>query len=204
MILFIDTHDHLITIGLKNKDKLYVKTQESEYSHSVFTMPMIESIFKENNLDVHDLKKIIAVSGPGSFTGIRIGITIAKIYAWSLNIPISTIYSLEAMAISSKENTYHVPIINARRGYVYTAIYDKEYNEVLKPCHILLTALQEKLEYINDYEFISNDEFDGLELNSYTPDFIKIINKFKDKENINPHAVNPEYLKLTEAEESKL
>ena len=57
---------------------------------------------------------------------------------------------------------------------------------------------------INDYEFISNDEFDNLELSSYTPDFVKIINKYKDKENINPHAVNPEYLKLTEAEESKL
>ena len=131
------------------------------------------------------------------------GITIAKVYAWSLNIPITTIYSLEAMAISSPNNTYHVPLINARRGYVYTAIYDKDYKEVLKPCHILLTDLQEKLEYIDEYEFISNDEFD-LELKSYSPNFEKIVNYFKDKENINPHAVNPEYLKLTEAEESKL
>ena len=61
MILFIDTHASLITIALKNKKDLFVKTQESEYSHSVFTMPMIESIFKENNLDVHDLKKIIVL-----------------------------------------------------------------------------------------------------------------------------------------------
>ena len=68
MVLFIDTHDELITIALKNKDDLFIKTKESEYSHSIFTMPMIEEIFKENNLDVKDLSKIIVVNGPGSFT----------------------------------------------------------------------------------------------------------------------------------------
>ena len=61
MILFIDTHDELITIALKNADNLYIKTQMSEYSHSVFTMPMIESLFKENNLNVKDLNKIIII-----------------------------------------------------------------------------------------------------------------------------------------------
>ena len=84
MILFIDTHDELITIALKNKDDLYVKTQESEYSHSIYTMPMIESIFKENNLNVKDLEKIIVINGPGSFTGIRIGLSIAKTMAYAL------------------------------------------------------------------------------------------------------------------------
>ena len=86
MILFIDTHAELITVALKNKDKLYIKTKESEYSHSVFTMPMIEELFKENNLNVKDLKKIIAVNGPGSFTGIRIGLSIAKTMAYALSI----------------------------------------------------------------------------------------------------------------------
>ena len=51
----------------------------------------------------------------------------------------------------------------------------------------------------------SNDELEiNEQIKSYTPDFLKIVNFYKDKENINPHAVNPEYLKLTEAEESKL
>ena len=64
MILFIDTHDELITIALKNKDDLFVKTQESEYSHSIYTMPMIENIFKENNLNVKDLEKIAIKKPP--------------------------------------------------------------------------------------------------------------------------------------------
>ena len=204
-ILYIDTSSSYLYTSIVENDKLISEIKE-EFGQSLseVALPRIVSMFEDNSFKPKDIDKIIVVNGPGSFTGIRIGITIAKIYAWSLNIPITTIYSLEAMAISSNKDTYHVPILNARRGYVYTAIYDKDYNEVLKPCHILLTDLQEKLDNIGDYEFISNDEFDDLELNSYTPNFVKIINKFKDKESINPHAVNPEYLKLTEAEESKL
>ena len=204
-ILYIDTSSSYLYTSIVENDKLISEIKE-EFGQSLseVALPRIVSMFEDNNLSPKDIDKIIVVNGPGSFTGIRIGITIAKIYAWSLNIPITTIYSLEAMAISSPKDTYHVPILNARRGYVYTAIYDKDYKEVLKPCHILLTDLQEKLKDIKGYEYISNDEFDDLELNSYSPDMVKVVNYFKDKENINPHAVNPEYLKLTEAEESKL
>lgn len=204
-ILYIDTSSSYLYTSIVENDKLISEIKE-EFGQSLseVALPRIASMFDKNNLSPKDIDKIIVVNGPGSFTGIRIGITIAKIYAWSLNIPITTIYSLEAMAISSKNNTYHVPILNARRGYVYTAIYDENYKEVLKPCHILLTDLQEKLKDIKEYEYISNDEFDDLDVNSYSPDMVKVVNYFKDKENINPHAVNPEYLKLTEAEESKL
>ena len=108
------------------------------------------------------------------------------------------------MALSSEEEKVHVPIINARRGYVYTAIYDKDYNELLKPQHMKLEDLLKELEKINEYEFISNDKFDGIEnIKEYNPNLEKVVNYFKEKDSVNPHAVNPEYLKLTEAEESK-
>ena len=86
------------------------------------TLPKIVSMFEKAKLQAKDIDKIIVVNGPGSFTGIRIGLTIAKVYAWSLKIPITTIYSLEAMSISSEGKKVHVPIINARRGYVFAAI----------------------------------------------------------------------------------
>jgi tRNA threonylcarbamoyladenosine biosynthesis protein TsaB len=165
----------------------------------------IASLFTNNNIEAKDIDKIIVVDGPGSFTGIRIGISIAKVYSWSLNIPITTITSLEAMALSCEDKDIHVPIINARRGYVYTAIYDKDYNELLKPQHIKLEELQEKLETMDEYEYISNDKFDGINnIKEYNPNLEKVVNYFKDKDSVNPHAVNPEYLKLTAAEESKL
>ena len=67
-----------------------------------------------------------------------------------------------------------------------------------------LEDLQKELENIPDYEFITNDEFEGLETTAYVPDMLKIVEYFKDKKEINPHAVNPEYLKLTEAEENRI
>ena len=203
--LYIDTSSSYLYTAIVEDNKVLSEIKE-EYGQSLseVALPRIASMFEDNNIKPKDIDKIIVVNGPGSFTGIRIGLTIAKVYAWGLNIPITTIYSLEAMAISSNENTYHVPMINARRGYVFSAIYDENYKEVLKPQHIPLIELQEKLKDIDNYEIISNDEFDEIEnINSYSPNFLKIVEYFKDKECINPHAVNPEYLKLTEAEESK-
>ena len=62
----------------------------------------------------------------------------------------------------------------------------------------------DKLSKLSDYEFISNDEFEDLDTNPYNPDLYKIISFTKNNKDINPHAVNPEYLRLTAAEEKKL
>lgn len=204
--LYIDTSSsYLYTAIVENGKLLSEIKEEFGQSLSEVALPKIASIFEKTNLEAKDINKIIVVDGPGSFTGIRIGITIAKVYAWSLNIPITTITSLEAMALSSDEEKVHVPMINARREYVYTAIYDKDYNELLKPQHMKLEDLLKELEKINEYEFISNDKFNGIEnIKKYNPNLEKVVNYFKDKDSVNPHAVNPEYLKLTAAEESKL
>jgi tRNA threonylcarbamoyl adenosine modification protein YeaZ len=204
--LYIDTSSSYLYTAIVENDKLVAEIKE-EFGQSLseVALPKIVSMFEKNNLSAKDIDKIIVVNGPGSFTGIRIGITIAKVYAWSLNIPITTIYSLEAMAISSEENKIHVPMINARRGYVFAAIYDEQYNVILKPQHIKIEDLNKELSKLDDYEIITNNEFTEYnETSSYSPNMLKIVNYFKDKESINPHAVNPEYLKLTEAEESKL
>ena len=203
--LYIDTSSSYLYTAIIEDNKLLSEIKE-EYGQSLseVALPRIASMFEETKLNPKDIDKIIVVNGPGSFTGIRIGLTIAKVYAWGLNISITTIYSLEAMALSSDNNTYHVPMINARRGYVFAAIYDENYKEILKPQHIQLVDLQEKLKEIDNYEIISNDEFDDIEVIPYEPNLLKVVDYFKDKENVNPHAVNPEYLKLTEAEESKL
>ena len=205
--LYIDTSSSYLYSGIVEDNKLISEIKE-EYGQNLskVALPRIVSMFEDNNLEAKDIDKIIVVNGPGSFTGIRIGITIAKVYAWSLNIPVTTILSLEAMALSSNKDMYHVPMINARRGYVFSAIYDKDYNEVLKPSHIKIVDLEEKLKEIDAYEIISKDEFDEFdefEVNDYDPDILKIINTYKDKDEINPHLINPEYLKLTEAEENK-
>ena len=204
--LYIDTSSSYLYSAIVEDSNLLAEIKENYgQSLSEVALPKIVSMFEELKMTAKDIDKIYVVNGPGSFTGIRIGVTIAKVYAWSLKLPISTILSLEAMAVSSNQKKYHVPIINARRGYVFGAIYDEEFREVLKPQHLKLEELIEKLKTIDHYELISNDTFDQeLELVPYNPNFIKIIEHFKNRKEVNPHSVNPEYLKLTEAEESKL
>lgn len=204
-ILYIDTSTKYLYSAIVNSNKLIAEIKE-EYGQelSQLALPRIASMFEKNDLKPNDIEKIIVVNGPGSFTGIRIGLTIAKVYAWSLKIPITTIFSLEAMALSSKEETVHVPIIDARRGFVYAAIYGRKNEEILKPQHIELAELKKHLKNIANYEVITNDEFDNIGAKiPYNPNLLKIIQYFENKEEINPHAVNPEYLKLTEAEENK-
>ena len=204
--LYIDTSSSYLYASIVEDNKCIASVvEEFGQSLSEVALPRIVEMFQNNNLSPDDVDKIIVVNGPGSFTGTRIGVTIAKVYAWSKNIPITTITSLEAMAISSPNEKIHVPIINARRGFVYGAIFKPDYSIIMKPQHIEFSELKNKLLSLDNYEFISNDEFDEeLELISYTPDFVKIIQYAKDNKEINPHAVNPEYLKLTEAEESKI
>lgn len=208
MILYIDTSSSYLYTGIVDNNKLITeRKKECGHELSKEALPEIVSMFEEKSIKPNEIKKIIVVNGPGSFTGIRIGITIAKVYAWSLNIPITTITSIEAMTISSENDMSKMPIIDARRGYCYAGIFDENNKVILKPSYITYEDLKEKAKDLSDYKIITNDK-DKLEINAntiegYTPDILKIVETFKEKENINPHAINPEYLKLTEAEESK-
>ncbi len=205
-ILYIDTSSSYLYAGIVSDDKLLCEVKK-EFGHSLSeeALPNIAKLFAEKKLAAKDIDKILVVNGPGSFTGIRIGITIAKVYAWSLNIPIATLSALEVMALSSSSEMVHIPIINARRGYVFAAIYDQANKEMLSPRHIKLEELLQELQKQKDYTFITNDEFEEIEnIEKYNPDIEKVVNHFKNIEPINPHGVNPNYLKLTEAEESKM
>ena len=202
---YIDTTSNYLYTGL-SKDNLLLIERKLNLSHdlSTFALDEVRKMYEEANVNPKDVDKIIVVNGPGSFTGIRIGVTIAKVYAYLLKKDIITISSLEAMNVSNSSDKLHVPIINARRGFVYGAIYDGE-RTVLMEQHISL----EKLKLIliglkRDYEFISNDKFDDFGTIPYDPDILKIINTFKDRGPTDPHFVNPMYLKLTEAEENKM
>ena len=207
-ILYIDTSSSYLYTAIVEDNKLLGEVKE-EFGQSLseVALPKIVSVFTENNIKPEQIDKIIVVNGPGSFTGIRIGITIAKVYSWSLNIPITTITSLEAMMLSNEKDAYKVPVIDARRQYVFGAIYDSNNRQILKPQHIKIEDLKQEMSSLDDYVVITNNEdleedFDNIE--AYNPNILKIVEYFKDKEPLNPHAVNPDYLKLTEAEESKL
>ncbi len=205
-ILYIDTTSSYLYSGIVDEGKLLTEVKEELGKDlSSNTLPKIEEMFQKVQLQPEDIDKIIVVNGPGSFTGIRVGVTIAKTYAYSLKKKITTISSLEAMALSSKKETkFQIPIIDARRNYVYAAIYEQERNPILKPQYIKLDTLKCAVDQlIGSYQYISNQEFKDFEIESYDPDILKIVSTYQEKEEVNPHAVNPIYLKQTEAEEKQ-
>lgn len=203
-ILYIDTSTSYLYTGLVIDRKLQAEIKK-DFGISLSSMVLneISKMLKDNQLEPIDIDKIIVVNGPGSFTGIRVGITIAKTFAYSLNKEIISISSLEAMAISSKNETcYKVPLIDARRDYVYSAIFDKNTLPILKPQYISLEALKCAVDHLFDsYQYISNQQFTDILPEKYDPDIERIVNTFDSRPTENPHSINPIYLKLTEAEE---
>lgn len=202
--LYIDTTSNYLYTGIvENTTLLSCKKIRFDKDLSTMALTTIVDMMHENNLQPTDINKLILVNGPGSFTGCRIGITIAKTYAWTLNIPITTITSLEAMALINDDCDFHVPVLDARRDYVFAGIYDKDNNPIMKNQYIKKSVLETAINNMSDnFSYITNDE---LELNGnkkkYIPDILNIVLKYKDKENVNPHGIDAEYLKLTEAEE---
>lgn len=187
--LFIDTANNFIVSIIKDNNIIYFKNSESNSDTSAKVMDLISEAFRNTNLSINDIDKIFVVNGPGSFTGIRVGVTIAKTIGFCLSIPVIKISELELMA-TSINNDYIVPIIDARRNFVYGAIYNKDLDLYFKESHILLDELKSKM---------PNNAIIVEKCESF--DLLKLIKKHEFDEPINPHNLNPNYLKKTEAEE---
>ena len=172
--LFIDTHLWDINTLLLH-DGLVVKKEEvkNKKNNSEYIFPSIVKVIDGIKLD-----EIIVVNGPGSFTGVRLGVTIAKTLAYTLNIPIKTITALEVMAISNEKK--HVAFSD-NNGY-YVGDFDN--NKTL----------------IGDYSYVSDEEFAKLNKDNtysldYNVDAEKIYEFLKNREPENAHQVKPVYIK---------
>ena len=204
--LYIDTSSSYLYSGIISNEKLIAEVKKNYgMDLSKYAVNEIEKMFKSANVKPDDINKIFVVSGPGSFTGIRIGMTFAKIYAFMKHIKITSISSLEAMMGSVNSNKVLVPIIDARRGYVYAGVY-KNRTQIVKDQYIKLEDLIEYLNNLNEeYLYITNDKkFEFLNIVSYNPDILNIVFNNINKKSVNPHLIEPNYLKLTEAEEKEV
>ena len=208
MIFYIDTSSSYLYSAIY-KDGSIIDSIKLDLGKDLSSkaLSLVNELFKKNKLFFNDLTKIIAVNGPGSFTGVRVGLTIAKVIAWSLNIPITTISSLEAMAFSAGDKVnYVVPVIDARRKFYYGAIYDRiNKGFILKEQYIgydLLIASMNS--FPSDMVVVTNDEFESdHEVIPYDPDFLEIIENTKDRDPIPVNLLDANYLKKTEAEENR-
>ena len=188
--LFIDSATTNLVVAIINDGKIaYIYNNNDNHDTSCKMMPVLAEAFENVGLKPQDIDKIFAVTGPGSFTGIRVGLTVAKTMAYTLNIPIVPISSLEVMASGNGGTA----LINARRGYVFAGTYDNDLNNVYPDSYVLMNNSLAK-------PYISYDNFD-FETLKPNIDVLKVVKNHENDEPVNPHTINPNYLKLTEAEE---
>ncbi|OXS77788.1 tRNA (adenosine(37)-N6)-threonylcarbamoyltransferase complex dimerization subunit type 1 TsaB [Domibacillus enclensis] len=123
--LAIDTSTFTLSIGIADGDVIVAEQVTNlKKNHSIRVMPAIQALMEEVELKPSDLEKIIVANGPGSYTGVRIGVTIAKTLAWTLNIPIAAVSGLASLAASAPVIDGLVcPMFDARRGQVFTGLY---------------------------------------------------------------------------------
>ena len=132
-ILSIETATKNCSVSL-SKDGITLSCKEiaeQNFSHAEKLHVFIEEILKESNIAFHDLNAIAVSKGPGSYTGLRIGVSSVKGLCYALNVPMIAIDTLTLLAKQiTIENGIIIPMIDARRMEVYTAFFDKEYKLV--------------------------------------------------------------------------
>ena len=178
--LYIDTHLRDINVILF--DNIEIIKQEKivdKKQNSMYLMPSIKKVCDNEKID-----EIVVVNGPGSFTGVRLGVTVAKTLAYTWNIPIKTITSLDQIALScnndivglSDGNGYFIGKYKDNKAIEYFYLKNEEYKTFIKENQVITDV------------FI---------------DYTKVLNYLREVKNINPHAVKPIYIKLIGVENDK-
>ncbi len=206
MTLFIDTSFSDVSIAIIKDGKiLSSKCENVPMEHSKYVVKYIKDSLDKIGIDANLIDSIMVCVGPGSFTGVRIGVTIAKTYGYLINKYINPVSSLKELAISSNiDNGYILSLISARNNNYYVGLYDKNYDDVIPEKFMTLDEILEIIRKYNPY--IVSDNFNVInnyKVNKVNIDILKVVDYYKDKEKVNYHYVVPNYLKLPQAMENK-
>jgi tRNA threonylcarbamoyladenosine biosynthesis protein TsaB len=197
--LFLDTSSKTLSVYIvKDNEIIYEKNITTNNDHSKYLVPSIDEGLKLNNLKPSDVNKCYVVTGPGSFTGTRIAVTVGKTFCYSNNINVIPVSSLKQYIFSLDNYDYYVSIIKDKGNRLYYGIYDKDYNDIVTDKYNYLEVFEEDISKLKGKIAIISEEGE----NTIKPklDVIKLMEYYKDFE-INPHYLKPNYLKKIEVEE---
>lgn len=158
--ILLDSSNTKLTVGIaENKLLIDFISYEAWQQQSEFMVDEINKLLNNHNFDRNDIKDIIVAIGPGSYTGVRIAITIAKVMALALSIPVYEVSSLRILKDYEKES---ICLINARSGRSYFAVYKG--NEILEEDQIKTN--EEVIQYISlhpNYSVMGDVKYLNLE-----------------------------------------
>lgn len=153
LILYIETSGEVCSVCLAKGEKvLGIKESIVYNSHASAVAVFVQELFTENNIVASNLNAVCVSAGPGSYTGLRIGVSLAKGICFANNLPLIAVSTLAAMAngaiTSIKDaNLWYCPMIDARRMEVYTAIYNNHLNIQQQEQPLILTDIPFEIDY---------------------------------------------------------
>ncbi|EOT28514.1 tRNA (adenosine(37)-N6)-threonylcarbamoyltransferase complex dimerization subunit type 1 TsaB [Enterococcus saccharolyticus] len=221
-ILAIDTSNQTMAVAVTEDQRLLGQLQTTvNKNHSKTLMPAIETLMRELDLTPQALDRIVVAQGPGSYTGLRIGVTTAKTLADTLNIELVGVSSLATVAGNCVgRNEWIVPLFDARRQNVYAGAYQWQQGQlvnVLPEQHIALDALLTKLqgqevyfvgEDVQKFQEIIAEKIPTAICNTVLawnyPSGVVLAELGKQAPVVDAHPFLPNYLKRVEAEEKWL
>jgi tRNA threonylcarbamoyladenosine biosynthesis protein TsaB len=167
-LLNIETAVQTASVCLSQDDKAVgVKINPSQSDHASWLQPAIASLLSENNLTLRDIDGFAVSAGPGSYTGLRVGMATVKGLCYALNKPLMLINTLQMMAVSALKESASLlcPMIDARRMEVFTAVFDHSLNTIIEPHNCILSA-NSFAELLSQHSIVffgnGSDKFKGL------------------------------------------
>ena len=212
LILGIDTSTKICTCSIfDNENGIIAETSLSvKKNHSNIVMPIIDNLFKISDLTINDIDKIAVAIGPGSFTGVRIALGIAKGLAMALNKPLIAVNELDILeAIASGNENEIIPLIDARKERVYYKYQNKYVDDYLIN---LISNFDKNKKYIfvgdgaTNYKNILKDNLgdNAIVLPMYNafPRASILCELALNKEEANIYTLEPEYISKSRAEKN--
>jgi tRNA threonylcarbamoyladenosine biosynthesis protein TsaB len=148
LILNIDTATEHASVCLAlDTTTIAIESNPHQKDHAAFVQPAIQRIFHSTNYELSSVDAIAVSNGPGSYTGLRVGLSTAKGLSYALNKPLILVNTLEIMATAAIENVSELspslfcPMIDARRMEVFAAVYDHQLLEIVSPAAFVLNQL---------------------------------------------------------------
>ena len=177
--LLLDSANKELLVALYKDDK---KIDEIRYEawqrQSELMIPELDKILKRNEIDPKTIDEIVVTQGPGSYTGVRIALTIAKIYALSLNIPC---YAISSLGVLKDENKTSICLTNARSNRSYFGVYEANGNVLIED---KVLPNKEVLDYIEEHkDFAICGDVTYLGLENQESDIAKNMMSLKNESN---------------------
>lgn len=181
--LFIDTHYIELRLALFKDQVLFDQVVKKDGKHSEIFIPLLQELLEKNCVTFDDLSGIIVINGPGSFTGVRIGVVVSKLISYCKSVPLKTISYLQALAL--KYDNECLIGFKDKNG-MFVGRFDKDH------------------ELIGDYFYLRNQELEDYPENIVEDEEINldmVYQYLQDKKDIHPHFVKPIYVKKIEVDQ---